>query len=485
MPDADSTLEILIKMVADTTGYTMTQTEAAKLQTVIKETNEVSVRANKEDLEGTRKLLGSKFELRHIVAGLAGQDVPQLAWALSSLAYGGAGLASIFLLVGGFQALREHIKSAEKATSDFMAAAAKGDAAAGAQAVADATRDAASEEEDYLTSLQEILRGQQGVTTELENQLQLTAAIQAAKQSAMDADRTLALAKISQEQALGHITESEAITEKAQVEKQYLQDKARMEEELFQRQQKQRQSAIDEAARDKPGLEKARNEAKGALDNAKEKQAWASHGPSVEDVRKAQAEAEDANLEEKKRRLHDPTYAEIQKGDKQRAVNEAETKVARAKLLDEMYLKARQADSVDLKKLEDDLAAKEKAAKDNATALAKAQDEMANANRVHSNPEVGRDKQETEAASEETVDTNMRAQLFKHAQEIERRMHEGHSGGLSTQDAKELLDYLKIVSQMPGAVKEGMLNALGGFVTKEELQREIDNLRTLATRPSS
>jgi hypothetical protein len=475
--DSDSTLELLIKTVFDATGYRMNEAEAAKLKTTIGQTSAAAGAANVEDAKGTENLILKKRELMHVVNALGGQAVPELGRALSTLAYGGGAASAVFLIVGVFELVRRKIKEAQQATDDFNKAAANADFAAGAQAAATAWQSAVAAQEDYKRNLEEIKKGQHGITVELNNQLQVIAATQAANQSKADAEKTLALAKLKEDELLGRITESQAITRRGEIEKKYIEEKARAESDTFKAQQQERQTVINEAARKEAGLEKARDDAKAKLDSANAAKALAKDAPNLEDVRKAQQDAEAADLEEKQRRLHDPTYAEFQKGDKQRAVDEAQQKVDRARLLAEQYNQARRANGVDTGLLEADLKAKQDALNQNATAQAKAQDDLANANRTHNDPRVTDANRAAQKASEQTVDSNTKTELFKHAKEIEDKFQKGGAAGLSAADARELLAYLQMVAQLPAAAREGIQNALTGYVSKEQLKRELDDLR--------
>lgn len=478
MADSDQALEVLIRSVLDTTGYRMNEAEAQKLKSAVASTSAVTKVANEEDAKTTEKLILSKRELKHVIGALGAEAVPELSRALSMLAYGAGPAAAVFALVGAFEAIRNGIKKSAEAAEEFNRNAATSQFAESAQAAADAWRDAVNAQAEYLRNLEEIKKGAHGLTVELNNQLQLIAAIQAAHQSQSEAEKTLALAKLKEDEVFGRVTESEAIKRRGDIEKKAIEDKAKLEAETFNRQQAEREHIIQEAAQKQAGLEKARSDAQLKLDAAVQAQASAKNAPTREDVRVAQEKADKAieqfnlNSEGKytlNQKLGQDTPLDIvvSQKDAQDAKFDAGTK-------QRLFNQAQRANAVNIKALQDDLATKEKAAKENADALAKARDEKQNAANNRFDPEVMRANAEAQRASTGSVTAQTHADLAARAAKLQQEF-QTHPGEMTRAELAELLaDILELGEKF---FEQGK-NA----VTQQQLRAELKQLRDLINR---
>jgi hypothetical protein len=471
MADTDTSLEVLIRSVFDATGYRMNEAEAQKLQQTVVKTNAVSMAANEEDAKTTDKLILSKKELKHVIGALGAEAVPELSRALATLAYGNGAVAGIFLLVGAFEMVRKSISEAKKADEDFNKEAATARFADTAEAI----RAAVDAQGEYLAKLEEIKQGEHGLLVVLNNQLQLIAAIQAARQSQADAERTLALAKLKEDEVFGRVTESDAIQRRAQIEKKAIEDKAKSENETYRKQQQEREQIINEAAQKQNALDQARAEAKARLDAANLAKATSEKAPSLEVVRKAQDEAQKA-LEKFQAEWEIPMGVDspLPEGTSERSridQNTAKQKQVTADLLQRQFYEAQRANRVDTKSLEADLENKTKEAKDNAAALAKARDDEQNASRTHSDPNVRSATDAARGASESAIDVQARAELAARA----RKLQDQFLANPDQLDSSELKELFSDLIQLG----EAFFEQGKGAVTKQEFRQEMAQLRKL------
>lgn len=379
------------------------------------------------------------------------------------------GIAAVVL---GIELITKAVEKYKKKLEEAHEAAIKGDFAAGMEAALEATKSATDEQETYIRNLEEIKRGEHGVAAEMNNQLQLIAAIKAARQGQAEAEKTLALAKLKEDQVMGRITESDEIIRKGEIEKKFVAEKAKAETDDFRAQQKERQTIIDETARVEGGLQKSRDEAKQKFDAATNAQAQAKGAPTRDAVNKAQEEADAAKITFDKwmdDNFGHPTKEQAPKTERLRA--EAEEKQLAAKLAEKRFSQAQQAAKLDSVALKADLDAKEKAVKDNDSARSKAQDEQAKATRTETDPDVTGAKTAQQRAQEGTIDAQTRTELLQRAKNLQKEFNSS-GAGMSQQDALELLS---VISQMGDAFAESM----DKHPTKTQMKAEIDGLKRL------
>jgi len=493
MADADSSIEILIKTVLDATGYRMNEAEAQKLKSAVIQTSSASSVANQEDAKGTDKLILSKKELTHVINGLGGQAVPELGRALSSLAYGSGPVAAILLVVGAFQMVRKAVQEAQKADEDFNKTAANGDFAESIRAGADLMRDIVTAADDYQRKLVEIQRGEHGINAELTARLQLIAAIDAAQQSQADAKKTLALEQVKEDEIFGRITKSEAAMRRGEIEKASIEAKARAEEEKFTKEQQVRAAELDKAAGKQSELQKAADEATAKVNHAKAAQANAKDAPTREAVQKAQDEARKAlEVFQAEWKIPMELDSPLPPGTSERSridQDAAKQQQMIADLTRRLFQQARQANGVNIGLLENDAKAKEEAALKNLTDLEKIRDEMNDANRNHTDPQVVRAKSETQRANLQTVDFSTAGELFKNAQgDIKdiTRTAQGH--GVNPADiaaartaVSDLATTFKALVPLLSDLKQ--LGADKGAL--RDMRREIDDLKSRVGKPNN
>lgn len=415
-----------------------------------------------------------------------GRELHEALHKINEIAPGlGTALRAVFnpelLGVTGLILAVETVKGAldswKKKMDDMAEAGAKADFAAGANALRDAIRDATDAEAEFLRKQTEVLQGEHGITADLANRLGILAAIKAATQERADAEKTLSLAKIQQDEALGRITQSQAIEQKAAIEKAYLNKKSQDDEAQFWREQNERVNANNDALQKKGQLDHAAAEAADKLAKAQKAQADAKSAPSEEDARKARDEADKAtaHAEELRRRVTSPLYADITAGSKERAAREAEedAKAAQAKAADMERLRSQSAaaNAIDIKALEDEKKAREDAVQKNNEAIAKTRDEAAKAYNERFNPEVVAARGGGLAAGESAIDVQTRTELARRARELHQEfMQQGP--GMTKADATELL---RALTDLGGSILQQGKN----HVTQQQFQAELQALRRM------
>lgn len=383
------------------------------------------------------------------------------------------GIAALVLGIGlVHKAIEEYKKKLEEAHE----AAVKADFAEGMEAVLEATRAATEEQETYIHNLDEIKRGEHGVAAEMGSQLQLIAAIKAARQEQAEAEKTLALAKLKEDEIMHRVSTSDAIIQKGDIEKKFVEDKNKAEQANFKAQQQERMKALDEASAKQTALETARDEAKQKVDDANRIKLSLKDAPKIEEVRKAQ-EAADAAAESfesaasafgGKQGINDKLPFGADEGIVKRQ-EEARAAQHHADLLEARFKQAQQAGNVNGEGLQADLKEKEKAADDNAKAMAAARDALNNANRNETDPAVRSARAATEEANIGTIDSQTKTQLMQRTRALQKEF-ENKGGGMTPDDARELLEAIR---EMGTAFSASMDTK----ITMKQLKAELDALK--------
>lgn len=407
----------------------------------------------------------------HKLLGLLDQILPGTGLLLKA-AFNPAtlGIGALVLLI---EQVRGAIERYNQKLEEAGEAAAKADFASGIEAAINVTRTAIEEQEKYIENLNEIERGEHGITSELNNQLQLIAAIAAAQQAQLEAKKTLDLAKLKEKQVFGEITESEAIMEKGAIEEKYIRDKRAADERKFQEEQAARQKAASEAGNKQTELNKKEAEAADILTKSQAHKAKTiKDRPADEDIKKAQDESDatrkdlDELLKAKDEGYDDPDTWQSAKDEAQAKFDAAN---ARARDLNTLKQRAIAAEANLLLPEQDAVKNAKKAAQDNATAAAAARDEANNAQRTHDQTSGYRDSKDSQDI--ETDQSNVRAELFQRTKKLQKDF-QTQSTVMTTQDAIELLDAIR---QMGDSFSESM----DTHPTKAQMKAEIAALKRL------
>lgn len=372
----------------------------------------------------------------------------------------------------------EQVKSAleeyNKKLDEIGEAAAKADLASGIQAALEVSRAAVEEQEKYLHNLQEIQRGEHGVAVEMNNQLQLIAAIAAARQAHAEADKTLALAKLKEQEVMGTITPSQAIIQKGQIEEKYVREKRAAEERKFQEEQDARNLATDEAHYKQSDLDSKQAAAAEALEKAKaQKEKDKAANPEDDAIKKAIA---DADAADEKRKAANNLLHQVNAEDRpefQQKLKDAEDEAAAARAqlnnLNNRRKAAKDAEGRDLSPLEIAAADATKAAQDNAKSEAAARDKANQAQREHD--QAAGDKAGADTSSIGATQSNVRTELAQRAAALQKEF-QNQGPAISHQDAAELLQLMRTVG-------EHFFEQGQNSVTKKQFQQELTALRRL------
>jgi hypothetical protein len=411
----------------------------------------------------------------HKLVGELDRIIPGVGLALK-VAFNPAALgigATVLIIEQAKRALEEYNKKLD----EIGEAAAKADFASGIQAALDVARDATAEQEKYLHNLHEIEKGEHGVAVQLNNQLQLIAAIEAAKQAQAEADKTLALAKLKEDQVTGRISESDAIIEKGEIEKKYMREKRAAEDRKFQEEQSVREKAVGDADGKQADLNRRQAIAEAALEKARAEKARATKDrdelATPENLKKASDAAEEAarKVELAKRRLAE-TYVENRpefQAKLDQALADQAAADSYARNLNAIKQRGIKADGTKLTPLELAAADAKKAAEDNAKAEAEARAKARQAQAEHdaaAGPNAG-----AERSSEGAIESGTRAELMARAKNLQKEF-KNQGAAMTQQDAMELLD---VIRQMGEAFAQSQDRTM----SKEQVKAEIQALRRL------
>jgi hypothetical protein len=374
-------------------------------------------------------------------------------------------------LVLGIEAVKSAIESYNKKLEEAGEAAAKADFASGIEAAIEVYRTAAEEQQKYIDNLHEIERGEHGITSELNNQLQLIAAIAASRQAQAEAEKTLALAKLKEQEVFGQITPSQAIIERGRIEEQYTRDKRAAEEKKFQDEQTSRQQAASDAGNKQAELNKRQAESSEALAKAQAKQKRdIKDAPADEDIKKAQDE-----VDKSQQKLGD---MQVEIGDLdspffKKRIKDAEDEAAAIQTglqkLEKLKQQAKAANGTDLTPLEIAAEKAKQEAKENAKAEAAARHAANQAQAEHDQTAGSRDA--ADSASVRTDQSNVRVELLQRARSLNKEF-DTQGGAISHADAVELLQLLRQYTAKD-------ISDSQNTVTKQQLQQEIQALRRL------
>jgi hypothetical protein len=376
--------------------------------------------------------------------------------------------ATVFLLEHVIDALKEYNQKLDEAGQ----AAAKADFASSIEAAVEATRDANAEQEKYLANLHESERGEHGIAVELSNQLQLIAAIAAARQASAEAEHTLALARLKEKEVSGAVNPTQAALERQRIEDQYIRDKRAADERKFQEEQVARTRAATGATDKQFELDQKQTAAENALEQARaKKKAAIDHGEKVspEALQAAQTAADEAREAVSKwnYRLAKmlPGFMNTPEA-RQKEAAAAQTE-ATLQTLSEIKRKETEAKATNLTPLE--LAAEQAKKEADANATAATAAAAARDQAQHQHDATGGDNAAADRAATATDAANTRTELMNRARTLQRSETQGT---LSPQDVAELLQLMRILG-------ERFFEQGENAVTQQQFKQEVQALRRL------
>jgi hypothetical protein len=224
---ADKTLEILIKVVADTLGIQITREQAQALTAELGKQGAATQATGEDSAKAAEKLKlfhGEAGEMRKVITEVT-RISPMLGEALR-IAMNPVG-GTVAAAVGLFVLMKEHISEVNRELDDMGVKAAEPTFLEGIRARLDVLREASKAAAEYSTHINTLLTGEQGITSELASQLSLQAAITAARQEQTKAELTLEQAKIRAAQARGEISPEVAAARMASANAKAIADEAR------------------------------------------------------------------------------------------------------------------------------------------------------------------------------------------------------------------------------------------------------------------
>jgi len=228
--------------------------------------------AGQKGKEGAGEAELGHRQLAAIVQRLAGNDFPELGHAISHLAFGGTVVGSIYAIVGLIEMVRHSVEAYQEKLHEIEVDSSKAIFLPGIEKKLEIARQVVDALADYQRAIDQQQAAEHNVTAELAEQLVLHAAIRAAQQSQLEAEHTLAVAKLEQDKALGNITPVDAAIQKGEIEKQYLRDKAKAQHDATQQQISDELAAAQAAAKKQDDLVKNKKDADQAVADEKDRQ---------------------------------------------------------------------------------------------------------------------------------------------------------------------------------------------------------------------
>jgi hypothetical protein len=376
--------------------------------------------------------------------------------------------ATVFLVERIKDALTEYNQKLD----EIGEAAAKADFASGIEAAVEATRDANAEQAKYLANLHEIEKGEQGVAAQLNNQLQLMAAIEAARQQKAEADKTLALARLKEQEVMGGINPTQAAMARQLIEDQYIRDKRAADERKFQAEQDARLDAAEKANERQEQLNKRQVATADALTKAKAKRDQdLKDNPTEEKIKAAEKAQEEAQkAAEHQQREHDrfPLNDIIA----QRNIAAQGTLAAATADLQQLYRLRRNAEEAkkrDLSPLEIAADQAKKEAQANDEARTKNRDAANSAQRQHDATKSYEADSDKSAIGKNAYD--MHSEIMQRGRALEKEFQD-KGAGMNRADMKELLNIMRMMGEK---VFEQGENA----ITRQEFNQQLQAIRKL------
>ncbi len=221
MPD----LEYKITTTADGTGAKQTAQDIDEINRAARGATPAAADLGKEfDKTGEHMTqFGSKGREIYILFAELNRLIPGLGDSLRSLNAVGLNpvIATLSLVALAFYESKKAITDWNKSLDDSAAAAADPTFLDGINARITVLAQAKTAAEEYAQKEAAVAVGEQTIATALQNQLQYMAAIEQARGQQTQAQKALALAKIGQAETEGNLTPSQAIEQRAGVEKEF------------------------------------------------------------------------------------------------------------------------------------------------------------------------------------------------------------------------------------------------------------------------
>jgi hypothetical protein len=286
--DNQSQLEILIKTIADTTGFQMTREQAEATQQALGKYAESTADLGKKT-EATgliQEQSTAHARAQFILFSELNKIVPGLGMAIHA-AFAGP-LGPIILLAAGIAEVTSLIKAQNAALDEQAKAGATADFLDAIQSRLDVFRNAAAGAQQFADGLKNIEDNSKSAKTELEGQLKTLQALERAQAALISAQKELEIAKIQQDEATVKITPEQAAERRAAAEKKYLEQAQHDREAAQDKDMATRQVAADKARQSQTGFDYA------ATGLAAHVTAEEAHAAAVKVDPKEQAEKEKA-----------------------------------------------------------------------------------------------------------------------------------------------------------------------------------------------
>jgi hypothetical protein len=286
--DNQSQLEILIKTIADTTGFTLTREQAAATQQALgKYAESTADLGKKTEAAGLIQEKSTAYvRAQFVLFTELNKIVPGLGMALHA-AFAGP-LGPIILLAAGIAEVTSLIKAQNAALDEQAKAGANADFLDAIQSRLAVFTNAAASAQQFADGLKNIEDNSKSAKTELEGQIKTLQALERAQAALTSAQKELEIARIQQDEATGKITPEQAAERRAKTEKDYLEKSQKDKEAAQHKDLATRQAAADKARQSQTGFDYA---ATGATARVTAEEA---HAAAVKVDPKEQAEKEKA-----------------------------------------------------------------------------------------------------------------------------------------------------------------------------------------------
>jgi hypothetical protein len=291
--DNQSQLDILIRTIADVTGFTLTREQADATQAALGKyadsTQDLGKKTEETGLIQEKSTAHARAQF--MLFSELNKIVPGLGTALHA-AFAGP-LGPIILLAAGIAEVTHLIHEQNAALDEQAKAGANADFLSGISARLDAIRSLNEEAAKYVLKLADLEAGEHGVSEELKNQLEISKAVDAARQTLAGAQKGLATAEVQMQVAEGKITLERAAEEYAAIEKKFIADSQAAVEAAQAHEIKQKQDALHHAQSEQGVLDQKQAEAAGAyFQDLGHNKALAADFGNADEVKKKEDDAQ-------------------------------------------------------------------------------------------------------------------------------------------------------------------------------------------------
>jgi len=219
---AQATADALDRQIGKAKALKQDYSELSKQRDIVNQSLKDSVAVTDEASDSTFKLSERSRE-QYRLFGELNRIVPGLGENLRGLSMLGFNplIAVASMAAYGLYEAKRALDGFNKSLDASGEAAAKSDFIDGIQARIDALNALIDATQDYVDKEAEVLRVEQDIAAALQEQLQLLAAIEAARHQSTQAQKGLAEAKVGLAEQEGKITPAQAIEQKADIERQF------------------------------------------------------------------------------------------------------------------------------------------------------------------------------------------------------------------------------------------------------------------------